>query len=80
MVSEDCDDLIAMREKLLLLIRNETGVMDATDDTTIEALGVDSLDFICLLQAIRDKFGPISTETATEARTVGDLIAAVKVC
>lgn len=77
MVSKDCDNTIGMREKLLLLIRNETGVMDATDDTPIEALGIDSLDFVSLLQALRS-LGKIDTRSAVEARTVGDIIAAVK--
>ncbi len=66
-----------MREKLIALIESETGFKGAMDSTPIDALGIDSLDFICLLQMIRVELGPISNDAATSAQTVGDLIAAV---
>jgi acyl carrier protein len=79
MASEDCDDTFAMREKILLLIRRETGIEDVTDSTRIEALGIDSLEFVSILQEIRNRIGKVSTKDAVEAGTVGELIAAVRV-
>lgn len=67
-----------MREKLIALIEEEVGATGVTESTLIEALGIDSLDFIALLQAIRADIGPISIDAATSASTVGDLIAAVR--
>jgi acyl carrier protein len=67
-----------LREKLIALIEEEVGATGVTESTLIEALGIDSLDFIALLQAIRADIGPISIDAATSASTVGDLIAAVR--
>jgi acyl carrier protein len=66
-----------MKEKFLQLVRAETGVADATLDTRIDALGIDSLDFQELLLTIREQLGPIPTKRAVDANTLGDLYAAV---
>jgi acyl carrier protein len=65
-----------MREKLIALIERETGV-PVTETTLIENLGIDSLDFIALIQDIKYEIGPVSLDKATNANTVGDLLAAI---
>lgn len=67
----------ALREKLIALIESETGVANVTESTPIEALGVDSLDYISLIQTIRSDIGTVSIDKATSAQTVGDLMAAI---
>ena len=61
-------------ERLLIeLVQEEACCKDVTLESTFEELGIDSLDFICLLQEIRKKIGPITDEQAVGVHTVGDL-------
>jgi len=60
-------------DKLIELIKEETGcVVDPS--TQIDSLGIDSLDFIALVQAIRSEIGPLDLNKAAAAMTVGDLL------
>jgi acyl carrier protein len=63
-------------QQLLALIERETGVL-ATEQTAIESLGIDSLDFISLIQAIQQEIGPVRRNLAVTAVTVSDLLAAI---
>ena len=69
-----------MREKLLDLIQDETGITCVGEATPLEDLGMDSLEFRDLLELIRKKIGAVDTGKATEANTVGELMAAVQMC
>lgn len=64
-------------ELLLDLIKQELDV-DAAPDMTFEELGMDSLDFVLLVQEIRDKIGPITDAQARRCTTVSDLLAVLK--
>jgi acyl carrier protein len=45
-------------------------------DATFEKLGMDSLDFILLIQELRDRIGPITDEQAMKIESVGQLLEA----
>ena len=64
-----------MREKILAIIE-EAGFGPADETSTFEALGMDSLDFICLINEMREHIGPISDEQARKMDKVGDLMEA----
>lgn len=49
-------DELVKTEDFLALVKEETG-KEAELDSSIEALGVDSLEFISLMQAVELKFG-----------------------
>lgn len=68
-----------MKKKIIEIIESECAVENITEQTPIEALGLDSLDYIHLLNSIRFGVGNISVDMATSAQTVGELIQAVKV-
>lgn len=61
---------------LIDLISQETGVSveQISETTKLEDLGIDSLDFVDLMQAISEKFKPIAQEKYAEVNTVGDLL------
>jgi acyl carrier protein len=63
-----------MREKLIALIQNELGDIEVTEKSTFVELGMDSLDYVLLIQEIRSEIGGISDEAARKALTVGDLL------
>ena len=69
--------------RLLDLIAKE-GMVDRaalTLDSTLESLGMKSSDLLIVLMAVEEQFGiyvPID-DTLSEARTLGDLIAALAV-
>lgn len=66
-----------MREKLISFIEEELDVHPVTTEMTFEELGMDSLDFICLINDLREKFGPIRDEQAQKMNKVGDLLEAL---
>ena len=43
-------------EDLLALIQHETGKTGVELDADLDSLGIDSLDFVSLMQAIEEKF------------------------
>jgi acyl carrier protein len=63
-----------MREKIIALIEEELDVHPVTPEMTFEELGMDSLDFICLINDVREKFGPISDDRAQKMNKVSDLL------
>lgn len=71
---------IATNGILIALIAEETGVplADVTLDTKLEDLGVDSLDFLDLMQVIGEKFKPIPEAQFAELNTVGDIAKALQ--
>ena len=61
-------------QQLLGLIEEETGVVGITPDMTFEQIGMDSLDYVLLIQEIRQKIGPLTTKQAQSCTKVGDLL------
>lgn len=62
------------QERLLSLIDREVG-KPATLESTFEALSVDSLEFVCLMQAIEEEFGvTIPDAEYVSLNKVGDLL------
>jgi len=60
-------------EELLKLVAEETGKKPELDDS-LESLGIDSLDFVSLMQAVENKFGMvIPPEQYTNIDTVRDI-------
>ena len=52
--------------------------LKVTPETVLETLSADSLEFVCLIQAIRAEIGKLPTAAVQKARTVADLIAAIE--
>lgn len=71
---------IATSGVLIALLSEETGVpmADITLETKLEDLGVDSLDFLDLMQVIGEKFKPIPEAQFAELSTVGDIAKALQ--
>ena len=62
--------------KVLDIIKEELGVQeDVSPEATFEELGLDSLDYICLINELRLKVGPITREQAQQCLKVSDLLA-----
>lgn len=61
------------------IISQETDVPAETikPETTIEDLGVDSLEFMDLLLVIEDKCGQVPSQRIAHINTVGDLLAEI---
>ena len=61
--------------ELLKIVKESSGFDgEVTHAMTFDELGLDSLDFICMIQEIREKVGPISDLEASHCGTVGDLV------
>ncbi len=68
-----------MQEKIIEIIAGtvDTDASAITTDTTMEDLGLDSLDLADLMMNLEDEFG-VTLELSEQARTVGDLIALIE--
>lgn len=61
--------------KLLTIIsENVSGDVTITPESTFEELGMDSLDFICMINEVREKVGPITDLKASKCEKVSDLL------
>jgi len=61
-------------EDLLALIQQETGKTGVELDADLDSLGIDSLDFVSLMQAIEEKFKvEIPVESYGQITTVRDI-------
>lgn len=65
-------------DKVIEVIERETGCAGLSAATDIEALGVDSLEYLQLITTIRREIGEISDEAVARACTVGELAQAVE--
>lgn len=63
-----------MREKLIALIEEQADFRPVTEETTFEEMGMDSLDFMLLIQDVRSEIGTITDEQVQKLNTVGDLL------
>lgn len=62
---------------LLMLIEEETG-HKATLETSVDDLGMDSLEFVDLMMVISAKFKPIPEKDWAWFNTVGDIAKAIE--
>ena len=62
-------------ELLIDEVRSASGFEIVEPQMTFAELGLDSLDFICMINEVREKVGPIDDKTASQLYTVGDLLA-----
>lgn len=60
---------------ILDLIKEEMGLTSVSPEMSFEECGMDSLDYILLIQEVRKKLGPVTTKQAQELTKVRDLIA-----
>lgn len=69
-----------MKEKVIQIIADECDIpIDTiTLQSTFVALGLDSLEYICLIQRMREDIGPVSEDAAIEAQNVQQLIEALE--
>jgi len=64
-------------EKVLSIVSRETGAGKLTAETSIDSLGLDSLEFVSLLQEIEKELGKNpDDEKVLGVETIGDLIKA----
>lgn len=54
-------------------ILHDMGYEGATSAQTFEEVGLDSLDFVLMVQEVREKVGEVSDHDAARCETVGDL-------
>lgn len=67
-----------MEQKVLEVIQSDLNI-DVTPESTIESLGVDSLELLELIQSIEAATGKqISDEAIAKIETVGDITKAVE--
>lgn len=60
------------------IVMEETGAKQLSEAMTFSELGVDSLDFVSMMQAIEKEFGPIPKANVIGVETVGNLIEVVE--
>lgn len=60
------------------IVMEESGVKQLGEATTFEELGMDSLDFVSMIQAIEKEFGPIPKSHLIGIENVGNLIDVVE--
>lgn len=66
-----------MTEKLLTIIAEEAG-RTVRLDTDLDSLGMDSLEFVCLMQRIGEAFRDIPAEEWGQLTTVRDILHALE--
>jgi len=66
-----------VREKLFLLLERELGAKNLDESTTLEAMGIDSLEFVSLMQCIGHEIKFIPESKYHALNTVGDLLEAL---
>ena len=76
-----------MREKLLAMIAEELGLQEEDGspkllptETSFDELGLDSLEFVDLMQKVGREIGDVPEEKWVEIETIADLIAAIEAC
>lgn len=67
----------ANRTEQLLGIIKEEFEQEVTASTTFEQMGIDSLDYLLLLQQVKKKIGPVVDEKAMTCNTVGELLSVI---
>lgn len=66
------------QEKVIIIVNQQLGTL-ATEDSTMEELGADSLDFIELIMTLEEEFEiEITDEEAEAANSVSKLITLVE--
>lgn len=63
-------------EKVIAIVSRETGE-DVNADTRLDSLGLDSLEFVCLIQAIQSEVVDVPEEEFVNINTPEEI---VKVC
>ena len=64
-------------QKVLAIVKEEICSNDITPETTFIELGVDSLDFLCIINRVRNEVGPIQNSMIGSIEKVVDLAAAI---
>lgn len=69
-----------MREKLFALIEEQLGVPKGyvKPEHQLSFMGMDSLDFLELIQTIREKIYPVTNKEMIECDTVADILAVLE--
>lgn len=63
--------------EFLAFVSEETGI-PCDEATAIDVLGLDSLDFLSLLQSIGEKFKEVPDAKIAGLNTVGDILKAIQ--
>ena len=66
-------------QKVLAIVKEEICSNDITPETTFIELGVDSLDFLCIINRVRNEVGPIKDFMIGSIEKVIDLAAAIAI-
>ena len=60
-------------EKVIAVISAETGAGQVSASTRLDSLGLDSLEFVCLMQAIQNTVADVPDGEWASMETVGDI-------
>lgn len=63
-------------DKVISVVSRETGVRALDASTPLDSLGLDSLEFVCLMQAIQGEVADIPDSDWAAINTVGEIAAA----
>lgn len=65
---------VSLKQKLFALLERELGATSVSESTTLAALGVDSLEFVSIMQCISNEIKSIPESKYYALDTVGDLL------
>jgi acyl carrier protein len=68
---------VSPKRRIYELLERETGATNVSESTTLASLGIDSLEFVSLMQCISNEIKKIPESRYHALDTVGDLIAAI---
>jgi acyl carrier protein len=60
-------------EKVIAVIFSETGTDGITRDTRLDSLGLDSLEFVCLMKEIQETVADVPDAEWARMETVGEI-------
>lgn len=72
------DSLVSVALNVMRIVMEESGEKEITAASRLDEIGIDSLEFVSLIQRIEEEFGPLPKEMKLKIETVQDLIAAVE--
>jgi acyl carrier protein len=65
-------------DKVRVIVEEESDEL-VTADMSFVALGLDSLEFLCVVNRVRNELGPVDDTMISQIRTVKDLAAAAAI-
>lgn len=70
------DEMIA---DVMIIVMEETDLKNLSSESRFDEIGVDSLDFLCIVNRVRNEIGPIDNLMLGSIEKIIDLASAVEV-